>query len=199
MKRELVLALAATLSACSAPAQMPAAQAAEVLNLFSAGRGPANVCSAEGRAQLRGAVRSYSREMNRSGVVWPSAIDDLGGDLTGVEVSVMIAFAAGFVKASDFHSSPQAFLTELAFNAWPEMSSVRMAASDACDEVAALQQASAAFLMESTRYREMASRESSDAERLRRQLVRMQRAHERMQDSAAVLQVRLGAQHALGG
>ena len=72
MKRGLVLALAAALSACApAPVHMPAAQAAEVLNLFSAGRGPANVCSADGRALLRGAVRAYSREMNRSGVAWP--------------------------------------------------------------------------------------------------------------------------------
>src|SRR5512134_1117443 len=54
MKRGLILAFAAALSACApAPVQMPAAQASEVLNLFAVGRGPANLCSADGRALLR--------------------------------------------------------------------------------------------------------------------------------------------------
>lgn len=195
MKRGLVLVFAAALSACAPPpVQMPAAQAAEVLNLFSTGRGPANVCSADGRALLRGAVRSYSREMNRSGVAWPEIAGVEGGDITSVDVSVMIAFAAGFVKAGDFHGPSGMLMNQLAFRQWPEIRSIRLAARDACEEVVALQQAAAAFVLESTRYREMTSRDRSgrgDAERLRRQSVRMQRAQERMQDSAAVVEARM--------
>lgn len=202
MKRGLVLALAAALTACApAPVQMPAAQASEVLNLFAAGRGPANVCSADGRALLRGAVRAYSREMTRSGVAWPALPTETGEaqNLTHVDVSVMIAFAGGFVKAGDFHGAPRFLMNQLALAQWPEIRSIRLAARDACEEVVALQQAAAAFVLESTRYREMTSRHRSgrgDAERLRRQSVRMQRAEERMRDSAAVVQARM-AEHTL--
>ena len=185
MKRGFVFALAAALAACApAPVQMPAAQASEVLNLFAAGRGPASVCSSNGQALLRGAVRSYSREMTRSGVTWPVGPEAReAGNLTSVDVSVMIAFAAGFVKASDFHGPPQIMLNQLAIAQWPEIRSIRLAARDACEEVMALQQAAASFVVETTRYREMTSRERSgrgDAERLRRQSVRTQRAHERV-------------------
>lgn len=195
MKRGIAFALVAALSACApAPVQMPAAQASEVLNLFATGRGPANVCSADGRALLRGAVRAYSREMNRSGVVWPSVASGERSEITNVDVSVMIAFAAGFVKASDFHGPPRLFMNQLALSEWPEIRSIRLAARDACEEVVALQQAAAVFVVESTRYREMTSRDRhgrGDAERLRRQSVRMQRAQERMRDSAAVVQARM--------
>jgi len=197
MKRGLAFALVAALSACApAPVQMPAAQASEVLSLFATGRGPANICSADGRALLRGAVRAYSREMDRSGVVWPAmAGGESGGrDISSVDVSVMIAFAAGFVKAGDFHGPPRLFLNQLALTEWPEIRSIRLAARDACEEVVALQQAAASFVVESARYREMTSRERSGqgaAERLRRQSVRMQRAQERMRDSAAVVQARM--------
>lgn len=202
MTRGVVFALAAALSACApAPVQMPAAQASEVLNLFAAGRGPANICSADGQALLRGAVRAYSREMTRSGVTWPVAPDDAGEarNLTNVDVSVMIAFAAGFVKAGDFHGSPRLLMNQLALTHWPEIRSMRLAAREACEEVVALQQAAATFVMESTRYRDMTSYDRSsggDAERLRRQTVRMQRAEERMRDNAAIVQARM-AEHAL--
>lgn len=195
MKRGIAIALAAALSACApAPVDMPAARASEVLNLFATGRGPANVCSADGRALLRGAVRAYSREMTRSGVAWPVGAGGERASVTNVDVSVMIAFAAGFVKAGDFHGPQRLFLNQLAFREWPEIRSIRLAARDACEEVVALQQAAASFVLESTRYREMTSRDRhgrGDAERLRRQSVRVQRAQERMRDSAAVVQARM--------
>ena len=68
---------------------------------------------------------------------------------------------------------------------------MRLAARDACDEVVALQQAAAAVVLESTRYQELTSRSRADADRLQRQSVRLQRAHERMQDSAAIVQARM--------
>lgn len=195
MKRGLAFVLVAALSACApAPVQMPAAEAAEVLNLFATGRGPASVCSADGRAQLRGAVRAYSREMTVAGVDWPMTPGANGGNVTNVDVSVMIAFAAGFVKASDFSGAPRRMLHQLAFSQWPEIHSIRVAAREACAEVVALQQAAANFVMENSRYQEMTSRDRSgrgDAERLRRQSVRLQRAHERMQETAAVVQARM--------
>lgn len=164
--------------------------------MFAAGRGPADICSADGRALLRGAVRAYSAEMRRSGVAWPT-IPGVSGEsepITHVDVSVMIAFAAGFVKANDFRSAPRMFMDQLALGQWPEIRSMRLAAREACEEVAALQQAAASYVLETARYEEMTERARADrgaAERLRRQTVRLQRAEERMQESAAMVEARM--------
>lgn len=198
MKRGLVLALAAMLSACApTPVQMPAAQASEVLNLFAVGRGPANLCSADGRALLRGAVRAYSREMARSGVSWPMMPD--GGatqPVTHVDASVMIAFAAGFVKANDFRGGPRLLMHQFSLSQSPELRAMRAAARDACGEVAAWQQAAATFLLENARYEQMRdiSRSGRGAiERLHRQSMRVQRAQERMLETAAVVEALMDA------
>lgn len=170
---------------------MPAAQASEVLNLFASGRGPASICSADGRALLRTAVRAYSREMQLAGVVWPTipGVSSGAEQPTHVDASVMIAFAAGFVKTSDFRGAPRRFMSRLALTQWPEIRSMRIAARDACEDVVALQQAAAAFVLETTRYEQISERRG-DAERLRRQSLRLQRAEERMQELAAMLEAR---------
>ena len=195
MKRGFVLVLAAALSACApSPVQMPAAQAAEMLSLFAAGAGPANVCSANGRALLRGAVRSYSREMTQAGVAWPM-IPQTSAEtetVTSVDISVMIAFAAGFVKTSDFQAPARGTLTHLTINQWPEIESLRGAADVACAEVQALQQATSGFVVEQSRMAQMVhAARGRDAERLRRQSVRLERAQMRMHEAAAVVAARV--------
>jgi hypothetical protein len=66
---------------------------------------------------------------------------------------------------------------------------MRAAARDACDEVAALQQAAADFVLETARYEEMTA--LSDGEGLGRQSVRLQRAQLRMQENAALVEARV--------
>lgn len=205
MRRRFGLTLAAALSACApAPVQMPAAQASEVLNLFASGRGPASICSDDGRALLRGAVRAYAREMDRSGVAWP-AVPGVSGEaenVTHVDLSVMVAYAAGFVKTSDFQQPVRGFLTGLTFAELPDILSLRRAARFACEDVEALQRASARFVMEQTRMGDMvrsAERHSTGretADRLRRQSDRVNRAREEMQEMAAIVQTRM-AEHGL--
>jgi hypothetical protein len=206
MKRGLAFALAAALSACApTPVQMPAAQASEVLNLFAAGEGPANVCSADGRALLRGAVRSYAREMNQSGVVWPVVPGAAGEaeNLTHVDVSVLIAYAAGFVRTSDFQQPVRQFMTQLTFSELPEILSLRRAARVACEEVRALQQAAARFVVENARMADMLraarvrSQGAETANRLRRQSDRVNRAREDMQVMAEVVHARMEANQVL--
>lgn len=200
MNRGLVFALAASLCACApAPVAMPAARASEVLNLFASGRGPADICSSDGRALLRGAVQSYSREMQQSGVAWPMVPDATGEveTITSVDISVMIAFAAGFVKPSDFAAPARGMLTHLTIAQWPEIQSIRGAARIACDDVRALQQAASRFVIEQSRMAQMThaanarSRGRESAERLRRQSVRLQRAQEQMQEMAAIVEARM--------
>ncbi|MEQ1809345.1 MAG: hypothetical protein ABL889_05440 [Terricaulis sp.] len=200
MKRGLGFALAAALCACApAPVQMPAAQASEVLNLFAAGAGPANICSSDGRALLRGAVRSYAREMAQAGVTWPliPQASEETETITSVDISVMIAFAAGFVKTDDFQAPVRGMLTHLTITQWPEIQGLRRAADVACEDVQALQQAASGFVVEQSRLAQMVhaahvrnqGRES--AERLRRQTVRVERAQTRLNETAAVVQAQM--------
>ncbi len=197
MKRGLAFALAAALGACApSPVQMPAARASEVLNLFAAGAGPANICSRDGRLLLRGAVQAYSREMQQSGVAWPVIPGNEGEaeNVTSVDISVMIAFAAGFVKTSDFQHPARGILTHLTLLQWPEIQSIRGAARIACDDVQGLQQAASRFVIEQSRLAQMThvrSQGRETAERLRRQSVRVQRAHEQMQEMAAMVEARM--------
>lgn len=200
MKRGLAFALVAALSACApSPVQMPAARASEVLNLFAAGAGPANICSRDGRLLLRGAVQAYSREMQRSGVSWPVIPGNAAetDNITSVDISVMIAFAAGFVETSDFQHPARGMLAHLTFLQWPEIQSIRGAARVACDEVQGLQQAASRFVIEQSRLAQMTrnaharNQGRETAERLRRQSVRVQRAQEQMQEMAAMVEARM--------
>ncbi|MCX7357018.1 MAG: hypothetical protein NT015_02540 [Alphaproteobacteria bacterium] len=195
MKRGLGFAVAAALCACApAPVQMPAAQAAEVLSLFAAGAGPANICSSDGRALLRGAVRAYSREMAQAGVTWPviPQASEETENVTSVDISVMIAFAAGFVETGDFQAPARRMLTHLTINQWPEIQSMRGAAQVACADVQALQQAASGFVVEQSRMAQMVhAAHGRDADRLRRQSMRVQRAQARMQETAAIVAQRM--------
>ncbi len=198
-----VLALAALLgtSACApapAPVHMAATEASELLERFAAGAASADVCTPQGRALLRGAVRAYGAAMESGGVAWP-AIPVMGADadqLRSMDVTVLVAFAAGFVEASDFRGNARRMANALALTQYPEIRNMRAAARGACSEVAALQQAAARFVLETERYREMAERAIGghrEAERLRRQERRMARAEMQMQDLAAAVQARLNA------
>lgn len=201
MRPALVLAAVLATSACApapAPVQMAATDASELLERFAAGSAPADVCTPQGRAVLRGAVRAYGTELQRAGVAWP-AIPAMGGEgdqLRSMDITVLVAFAAGFVEASDFHGNARRMVSELALTQYPEIRNMRAAAHVACGEVAALQQAAARFVLEAERYREMAEQaisDQQDAERLRRQERRMARAEMQMQDLAAAVQARLEA------
>lgn len=206
MNRGFVFALAAALSACApAPVQMPAAQASEVLNLFSSGRGPANVCTPDGRALLRGAVRAYGREMGRSGVPWP-VIPGVSGeaeDITHVEISVLISYAAGFVYTTDFPPATRRLMSHLTFSQLPEISSLRRAARVACGDVQALQQAAARYFLEQARMEQMMrsaqsrGRGAETADRLRRQSNRLERARADLEMYAEIVEQRMEENPAL--
>jgi hypothetical protein len=138
--------------------------------------------------------------MQANGVAWPT-IPAMGSDpnaLSTVDVSVLIAFAAGFVEASDFQGQARQLVGRLSFAHWPEIRSMRQAARVACADVVQLQQAAAQFVFESERLRQMAERAEGrssvrTAERLHRQSVRVERAQVQMQTVAATVQARMDA------
>jgi hypothetical protein len=176
---------------------MAATDASELLARFAAGAAPADVCTPEGRALLRGAVRAYGAAMSEAGETWPAApARDVDADLSSMDVSVLVAFAAGFVEASDLRGPARASAGELPFAQWPEIQMMRQAASVACADAARLQQAAARFVLEAARYQQLAAdaaRDARAAARMRVQGARMERAQSQMQLMAAYVEASLEA------
>lgn len=201
MRSALIMAALVATSSCApapAPVQMAATDASELLERFAAGSVAADVCTPQGRALLRGAVRAYSAAMASGGVAWPAVpvMGESPDPLRSVDITVLVSFAAGFVEASDFRGNARRMVGELALMQYPEIREMRSAAHVACNEVAALQRGAAHFVLETERYRQMAEQAMGDqreAERLRRQERRMARAQAQMQDLAAAVQARVGA------
>ncbi len=185
MLRMSLCAVALGLSACApAPVAMPATQASEVLELFAAGRARDDVCTAEGRATLRGAVRAYGAAMAEAGEVWPNvaAFGQAPEGLSSVEVSVLIGVAAGFIEASDLPGSVRGLARQLTLAHWPSVRDLRRAAEVACPELVELQQTAARFVIERERFEEMRARDDMRAaERRERQAQRMRRSLAEMQ------------------
>jgi hypothetical protein len=199
MFRKLTLAVAFASACAPAPLDMPATHASEVLERFAAGGGPGDICTPEGRAMLRSAVRAYSDEMASAGVAWPS-VPAWGGDpdqLKSVDVSVLVAFAGGFVQASDFRGPARRLASRLSFAQWPELSGMRHAARVACEEVANLQHAAARLVLETERHRRLTQRATKDqasaGERVQRQARRLERAQAAMQSAALAVEWRVQA------
>jgi hypothetical protein len=188
-----VLILFAALTAACAPSPTPMAptQASELLAQFAAGATPADICTPQGRALLRGAVRAYGAEMFAAGVTWPASLAANPDDVSAVDVAVQVAHAAGFVEASDFRRARDAGWS---FDSAPELAIVRDTARIACAEAAALQQAAVRLLLESARYQELARRAETDAQaaqRLELQHRLMQRAQSQFETAAAGVQALL--------
>ncbi len=190
MLRKMMLAFAAAglLSACApGPVAMPATQASEMLELFAAGNPPGDVCTPQGRALLRGAVRSYGNAMAQAGETWPNfeAFGREPNSITSVEASVVIGVASGFVEASDLRGPARAFAMHMTLANWPSVRDLRQAAVVACPELVQLQQAASRFVVERERYEQMAERarghDTRGTEHLRRLADRMQRSMTNMQ------------------
>lgn len=165
MRHALAAVLALTASACvPAPTPMAATEASEVLELFAAGAAGEDVCTANGRARLRGAVRAYSAELARAGQIWPAlGGENEGGRLSGVEVAVMGALSAGFVEASDLSGPARALARQFRFAYWPSIDRPRLAARVACRELQAMQQTAQRFEAERERMLRMQARNEPGA------------------------------------
>jgi hypothetical protein len=144
-------------------------------------------------------VRAYGGAMQAAGVAWPALQSpDRTASLGAVEASVLVAFAAGFVEASDFRGGARAMAAQLSFVHWPELRDLRAAARVACNDVVALQQAAARVVIETERLREMT--ESAErrerlshngGQRLMSQHRLVERAQNAMQQRAAMVEARM--------
>lgn len=178
---------------------MSATEAAGVIEAFTAGAPEVDVCVADGRSQLRGAVRAYGAAMHENGAVWPAIIapDDAREPMSATEVSVLIAFAAGFVQASDLPAAARGKARMLVLEHLPQVMKLRGVAAEACGEVVMMQRAASRYLLEMERYRdviESARRNGGEAAvgRILAQNAVLKRAQEDMQHAAALIEVRMG-------
>lgn len=189
MLRVLVVFAGVVACACApAPAPMAASEASERLERFAAGSSAEDVCTPQGRALLRGAVRAYGAELARAGVAWPVLPDDDGEALRNVDAAVSIAFAAGFVEASDFQGQARGAVSRMALAHWPQIGDMRAAARVACGHVVDLQHAALRFVSEMKRTQRLAARDHANPERLRRQRERLENAEAQLNAMAAALQ-----------
>jgi len=190
MLRGTVLAAGLLVGSCApGPAPMAASEASERLELFAAGAAAGEVCTPQGRALLRGAVRAYGAELARAGVAWPALPEHEGDALRRMDLAVVTAFAAGFVEASDFQNTARGAVHRLAFAQWPELVNVRAATRFACGQMLELQQAASRLVVEVERYERMSAR--AEPERLRRQEERLQRAEAQLETLAAMVETEI--------
>lgn len=192
MLRVTALAVGVLASACApAPAPMAASEASEHLERFAAGAAADDVCTPQGRALLRGAVRSYGAELARAGVAWPALPKRDGEGLRGTDLAVTIAVAAGIVEASDLQNAARGAVNRFALTQWPQFTNMRAAVRLACGRVVELQQAAVRVAAEMERYQRMAMRRQRDPERLRRQQERLERAQAQLEALADAVQAEI--------
>lgn len=182
MLRGLALSLVLAASACApAPPNMPATQAIELLERFAAGSARLDVCSPQGRAMLRGAVRSYGHEMRTAGVAWPVLPND--ASLNAVDANVIMAVAAGFIEPSDLNGGARALAGQVLFANMPQVRDFQSAARVACTELVQLQRSASRYVVERQRLEHLVARAERTAGA--REAQRIQRQSERLDNTLA--------------
>jgi hypothetical protein len=197
MKRGLWIVAALLACACApAPVSMSAGEASERLARFAAGPAPDMVCTPEGRALLRGAVRAYSAAMAQAGVAWPAEPAAEGETLRSVDAAVSVAFASGLLDVSDFQSGSRGTLEGIVSAYWPQIADLRPAARFACGHVVEMQRTASQLVSEVERVQRLAAqvgRSAADAERLRRQQQRLARVQADLTALAAAVEAEIEA------
>ncbi len=198
MKKVLTAACAAmALAACGAlPAPMAASEASALLARFAAGE--SDVCTREGRDNLRRAVRAYGRVMEENGVVWPQFNPDAQRPegRSALDLAVLTAFSAGFVDRGDLVAAAQRTAEDVARDHLGEVTQLRGAERQACAEVAALQHKAVRYMAAVERQealRVYAERGGASYDLARVHYDAVRRSHVEMQMALHAVRARLGA------
>lgn len=171
----MTIGVAATAACAPTPSRIPADEARAAIEQFAAGTQHFDVCTPEGRAVLRGAVRSYSEAEAAEGRVWPTVpVGDERAPLDAVNGSVLVAVAAGFAEVNDLRGDAQAQYRLLALENWFQMRDVRLASRLACDDMLRLQQLGSRLVVEAQRYERMRGSGVTSSTRIQRQHQRVE-------------------------
>jgi hypothetical protein len=160
--RRLLISLVCLLSAC-APELTPMSkdEAENVLERFARGRAPTSPCTDEGRMLLRSAAHSYAEALYEEGRVWPDVESLMEADVdrdfnvSNLDAFVLGAVISGFIKPQDLRGpgrSMTAFIHMAATHS-PASPATPGQMQYACEEVFALHQASARYVLSSQRHR----------------------------------------------
>ena len=175
MLRVMALAVGVLACACApGPQPMAASEASEHLERFAAGASAGEVCTPQGRATLRGAVRAYGAELAQAGVAWPALPEGDGAAMRSTDVAVALAFAGGFVEASDLQRASRGMVSRFASAQWPQLHGMRAAARLACAQMVELQAAASRVAVEMERFQRVSMR--SDPARVALQRERLANA-----------------------
>lgn len=204
MLRNMIIALAAGLSSCApAPPSMRATDAIELLERYAAGGSGVDICTDEGRALLRGAVRSYGAEMQTAGVAWPTFPGADGGSLSAVDATVIMGVTSGFIEPSDLRGQARALAGRFTLANFPQIRDFRRAARVACAELSQLQQTASRYVIEADRLERVAARaergrSERDSERVRRQSERLENTLAQMHALAERVEARVAESRRAG-
>jgi hypothetical protein len=156
----MIAASAALLAGCGALEPMPATEASSFLTRFAAGNAPSDVCTREGRVALRRAVRGYGAEMAANGVVWPAfdAEANRPAGRSSMDISVLIALAAGFIERTDLVGEARKSAEQIARAHLIDIFNLRGAVRVACQEVAEVQRTAAVYMTELARQEQLDAR-----------------------------------------
>jgi hypothetical protein len=161
VKRELVQrlgALSALLIAASCAPALPATSAEEARDLIqgmSRGGAPVDVCTADGQARFRSAVRAHAQAKHEAGEAWPNFEGLEEGERVGADaVVVAIAFSAGQIEASDLQGPARWQVQRWSLNSWPQIAQLRSHSGDVCREVVAVRRAGVRYVVSQSATRE---------------------------------------------
>ena len=139
-----VLVMAWAACGCSPAPSLTIEEAQAIVADVGRGASRIDICTDEGRATFRAAVRAYFAAQLEQGEVWPNAMGALGGEHTpdAGEVAVMGAMIAGYVNASDLSGDAQRFarMMNMSINLNDQRHLFRDGMAEACAEVMELQQ-----------------------------------------------------------
>ncbi len=189
-----IVPLGLMLAACAPAPDMAPEQARAVIEDFAAGRQEFDLCTDEGRAVLRGAVRVYSAAEARAGRMWPLIPEDTNDDFVfdSVNGSVLVAVAAGFVRVNDLHGEARRAARLLTLEHWFDVRDVRLATRLACPEMLRLQQTASRLVVETQRFERLSERRRrGGGVGALRQYRRVEALQREMNALAATIQARL--------
>ncbi|MEZ5961489.1 MAG: hypothetical protein R3C30_13860 [Hyphomonadaceae bacterium] len=137
-------------AAACAPAlpSMSAEEANTLIQGMSRGGAPVDVCTSEGQALFRSAVRTHARAMHDAGEAWPNFEGLEEGDEVGADaVVVALGLTAGHIEPGDLQGEARGQVQRWALNAWPQLLQVRAHSAEVCNEMVAVRRAGVRFVI----------------------------------------------------
>jgi hypothetical protein len=142
----VALLLAAAACAPALP-QVSTDDARDMIRRMNEGAAPVDVCTPEGAALFRSAVRTHAKAMHDAGETWPNFEGLEDGDEVGPDaVVVALGFSSGHIQAGDLQGEGRWQVQRWALHAWPQLTQLRSLSSQVCPEIVAVRRAGVRYI-----------------------------------------------------